>query len=67
MPKNLPTWERALRACLGLAMITLALILIPQTLTKYAVVGIGVVLVLTSAVAFCPMCAVAGRRRLDRQ
>ena len=65
MPKNLPSWERALRICCGAALVAIGLLMFPTSWTGYGLACVGVVLLATGAVAFCPMCAISGRRRLD--
>ncbi len=59
---NLPGWERVLRALAGTAMIALALFGHRPALGAAALALGGIVLVLTSASAFCPVCAIAGRK-----
>jgi len=59
--KNLPGWERALRALLGLAMIAGGL-LAWSGLPGYALAAAGATALLTGFIGFCPMCALAGRK-----
>ena len=65
MPKNLPGWERALRMCFGVALVAVGMLAFSDSWTGYAFACVGVIMLATGAVAFCPMCATAGRRRLD--
>jgi hypothetical protein len=60
--KNVPGWERVLRAIAGLAMIACGLLGLKGLPIGYLLAGSGVVTVLTGFFGFCPMCALAGRR-----
>ena len=62
MRRNLPGWERGLRLCTGIASIALGVVLFPGTWMNYVFACVGVVLIGTAAFAFCPACAVVGRR-----
>lgn len=60
--KNLPVWERVVRAALAVALIGYALWFAPSALLS-AVAGVSAIMVaVTGAVGYCPMCAIAGRR-----
>ncbi|MCY1359496.1 hypothetical protein D9M68_708520 [compost metagenome] len=60
--KNLPTWERALRLCVGLAVAVGALLLLVDPTIKWGTVAAGVVFACTGFIGFCPMCAMFGRK-----
>ncbi|KRR08407.1 hypothetical protein CQ12_20600 [Bradyrhizobium jicamae] len=60
--KNLPGWERAMRAIGGVAMIAYGLFGMPGTTGGYLVAGAGAVAIATRFFGFCPMCAMVGRR-----
>ena len=59
--KNLPLWERSVRLVAALAL-GLCAMHFWGTLVGYTFGAAGVVVALTSAIGFCPMCAMAGRR-----
>jgi hypothetical protein len=59
---NVPTWERIIRAVMGLAVIGWAFFDGPSPLMAgLGIVG-GVILACTGFLGFCPMCALVGRR-----
>ena len=66
--KNLPGWERAMRAVGGAVMIAYGLFGIPGlpgmpgAMAGYLIAGTGTVAILTGFFGFCPMCAMVGRR-----
>jgi Inner membrane protein YgaP-like, transmembrane domain len=60
--KNLPGWERAVRAIGGVGMIAYGLIGMSGTTAGYVIAGAGVVAIATGFFGFCPMCAMVGRR-----
>jgi DUF2892 family protein len=60
--KNLPGWERAMRAIAGVAMIGYGLFGMLGAMAGYLIAGTGVVAALTAFFGFCPMCAMVGRR-----
>jgi len=59
--KNLPVWERLVRLIAGAAMGACAAHFW-GTVVGYTLGAGGVIIVLTSVVGFCPICALAGRR-----
>lgn len=61
-PKNLPTWERALRLCIGLAIAFAPLFIAMDSAFKWIVVAAGIVFACTGFIGFCPMCALFGRK-----
>lgn len=60
--KNLPQWERLLRACLGLLVAALGFLAAPDTSMTWVAYASGALLAITGLIGFCPMCALAGRR-----
>lgn len=60
--KNLPLWERALRVCLGLAVVVVAFVTPLEPVYLWSAVAAGVVFACTGFIGFCPMCAIAGRK-----
>lgn len=64
--KNLPVWERLLRAGIGIALLIGGLSGLMGMPRGYWLAGAGLVAMLTALVGFCPLCALAGRR-LDRE
>jgi hypothetical protein len=64
--KNLPVWERVLRAAFGLALAAYGLLGPHAAALGYAIAGAGAVALLTGFIGFCPMCALVGRR-LERK
>ena len=60
--KNVPGWERILRAVAGLAMIACGLLGLKGLPIGYLLAGSGIATTLTGFFGFCPMCALAGRR-----
>lgn len=59
--KNLPLWERLLRACLGLLVMAAAFYLPLAPLLQWALAASGLMFAATGVAGFCPMCALAGR------
>ena len=60
--KNLPGWERAVRAIAGAGMIAYGLFGLPGATTGYLIAGTGAVALLSGFFGFCPMCAMVGRK-----
>jgi hypothetical protein len=62
--KNLPIWERLLRAAAGLLMIAGGLLApgLAGSVAGYVVAGSGLMAAATGFVGFCPACAMVGRR-----
>ncbi len=60
--KNLPGWERAMRAVGGAVMIACGLLALPGMPVGYLIAGSGAVAIMTGFFGFCPMCAMVGRR-----
>ena len=60
--RNVPGWERTLRAACGAAMLVAATVLPLTGWPMWAVVAGGAGLLASAAMGFCPACAIAGRR-----
>lgn len=66
--KNLPGWERAVRAIAGIGMIGYGLyglpglLSVPGATAGYLIAGTGAIALLSGFVGFCPMCAMVGRK-----
>ena len=66
--KNLPGWERAMRAVGAVVMIAYGLFGtpglpgMPGAMAGYLIAGTGAVAILTGFFGFCPMCAMVGRK-----
>ncbi|MBX9663677.1 DUF2892 domain-containing protein [Novosphingobium sp.] len=60
--RNLPQWERALRVTFGLVLVIAALARFESPLLVGALIATGLTAIVTGLFAFCPVCAVAGRR-----
>jgi hypothetical protein len=60
--KNLPGWERTVRAIAGIGMIGYGLYGLPGATAGYLIAGTGAVAVLSGFFGFCPMCAMVGRK-----
>lgn len=63
--KNVPTWERVLRAAIGIACLAYAALAWNGALLPLLAALTGATLSLTGLAGFCPMCALVGRK-LDR-
>lgn len=60
--RNVPGWERALRAFAGLTLLIVAVLLPLTGWALAAALAIGAALVVTALAGFCPACAMVGRR-----
>ena len=60
--RNIPGWERALRAALGIGLLALVWMVPLTSLVGWAVGLGGGVMALSAVMGFCPACALAGRR-----
>ena len=65
--KNLPVWERVLRAGLAVALLIYALVFATSALLTTAAVVSAALIAVTGVVGYCPMCAIAGRRFLAKR
>lgn len=64
--RNIPGWERLVRAALGVALLGVVLAAPIQGWLAWAVGGSGAAALLSSLMGFCPACALAGRRLRDK-
>jgi hypothetical protein len=60
--RNVPGWERALRAACGAALLVAAAVLPMTGWPLWAVLAGSAGLLGSAAMGFCPACALAGRR-----
>jgi hypothetical protein len=60
--KNLPAWERALRVCIGLAIVIASFVIPMASTPQWVAAAAGVMFACTGFVGFCPMCALFGRK-----
>jgi hypothetical protein len=60
--RNVPGWERVLRATCGVTLLVVAAVLPMTGWHLWAVLVGGAGLLGSAAVGFCPACALAGRR-----
>ena len=60
--KNVPGWERLLRGLTGLGMAGAGYLLFGLTWMGLGIAAMGVIVVVTGKIGFCPLCAMAGRR-----
>jgi hypothetical protein len=63
--KNVPGWERILRTMGGAMMMAGGLMGMPGSMAGKGVAAMGMMLIATGFVGFCPACALVGRK-LDR-
>jgi len=66
LKRNLPVAERVVRLALALAVAASAGLLLPAGLARWAGLATAAGLALTALVGFCPACALAGRRAVER-
>jgi hypothetical protein len=59
--KNVPSWERVLRAAVALALALLSLMLL-DAVWRWPMAASALAFGLTGVVGFCPACALVGRR-----
>jgi len=60
--RNVPGWERGLRAACGIALLIMAAMMPLADWPLWAVLASGAGLLGSAAMGFCPACALAGRR-----
>ena len=60
--KNLPTWERIIRVMMAIALAAYGFLGLGTTTAGYVAMGMGVMMLMTAFLGFCPMCAMAGRK-----
>ena len=66
LKRNLPGWERAARLAVALLAAVAAQALLAPGLARWAGFAVAASAALTALVGFCPACALAGRRPLER-
>ena len=64
---NLPTWERAIRICMGLVIGAAGFYFLPEPSMRWLAMGGGALFAGTGLIGFCPMCAMAGRKLSKRE
>ena len=60
--KNVPRWERGLRALVGIATMAFGILGMQTSMVSYLIIATGLTALLTGFVGFCPMCAMVGRK-----
>jgi len=60
--RNVPGWERGLRAACGIVLLAVAALMPLTGWTMWAVLAGGAGLLVSALAGFCPACALAGRR-----
>jgi len=60
--RNVPGWERATRALLGICLLAAAALVPLAGWVLWAALAAGATLVVTALAGFCPACAMIGRR-----
>jgi hypothetical protein len=60
--RNVPAWERALRALLGIALLIAAAAVPFAGWMLWTALAAGATMVVTAFAGFCPACAMVGRR-----
>ncbi|MCV2369679.1 DUF2892 domain-containing protein [Roseateles oligotrophus] len=66
LKRNLPNWERAIRIAMGIAIAAAILGGLTTGFASYLAIATAATMVLTAFVGFCPACAMAGRRYLEK-
>ena len=64
--KNVPSWERLVRIIAGIFMIVCGLVGLKGMPVGYLIACVGMVTLVTGFVGYCPACAVAGRKGIDK-
>lgn len=60
--RNLPAWERLVRAALAIGLLVVAFVVPMPTWAFWIAIAAGAGMLGTSAASYCPACAVAGRK-----
>ena len=60
--RNVPGWERGVRALLGIALLGAAALVPFAGWALVAAIAAGATMIVTALAGFCPACALAGRR-----
>ena len=66
LKRNLPVAERLVRLALALAMAALAFFLLPAGMARWVGFAAAAGAALSGLAGFCPACALAGRRPVER-
>ena len=66
LKRNLPTWERAVRIAMGVAIGVAVISGFTSGVVTYLAIATAATMVLTAFVGFCPACAMVGRRYLEK-
>ncbi|MCH8620477.1 DUF2892 domain-containing protein [Undibacterium sp. TS12] len=66
LKRNLPHWERALRIIAGLLLAWLAYSGKVSGMLNWLLIASAATMILTAFAGFCPACAMAGRKYLDK-
>jgi hypothetical protein len=64
--KNLPIWERILRASMSIGLVAYGMLELNGLTVGYIVMGMGAMMLITGFLGFCPLCAMVGRK-LERK
>ena len=64
--KNVPSWERLVRIIAGIFMIVCGLVGLKGMPVGYLIACVGMVTLVTGFVGYCPACAVAGRKGIEK-
>ena len=64
--KNLPSWERFVRILAGIVMIVCGLAGLKGVRIGYLIACGGMFTLVTGFVGYCPACAVAGRKGIEK-
>ncbi|RSZ30522.1 YgaP family membrane protein [Variovorax beijingensis] len=62
LKRNVPSWERAVRLCLGVFAALGAFYLLPAGTLRMLGLAVAGMLAATAIVGFCPACAMLGRK-----
>jgi hypothetical protein len=60
--KNVPGWERAARAAMGVGLVAAAVVHFGPTPLGWGVGAMGAMAAMTGLIGFCPACAMVGRK-----
>ena len=60
--KNVPGWERAVRAAMGVGLLAASIAYFGSTVIGWAAGLAGAMATTTGLIGFCPACAMVGRR-----
>jgi hypothetical protein len=60
--KNVPGWERVVRALMGIGLIAASVAHFGSTTTGWVVGAAGAMAAMSGMLGFCPACAMVGRK-----